>query len=325
MKPKITIIDNYSFITLKNKKGFTVTLCDLGASIYSILFNEKEMTFVPEDYSIFFKGNIYYGKTIGRISNRIKSNKVTIDGKDYLLENNEGENTLHGGLYGLSTKKFDYQVEEDLEKTIVTFSYLMKHLEDGLPGNTPIKIAYAIYENKDELNIDIFGKTDAKTILSLTNHAYFNLGEDDLTTLSLRINAKEFLEVNPANLLAIQKMPCLSCLDFQHYKKITKDIGEEYLMNSRTKGYDHYFYFENVDSSISQLSLKSDTIQMDVITDYPGVQIYSDNYKDAKGRGTNKETRRAIAIEPSASHLDFHYLEPDQEYHHFIKYIFKAL
>ena len=64
---------------------------------------------------------------------------------------------------------------------------------------------------------------------------------------------------------------------------------------------------------------------MDAITDYPGVQIYSDNYKDAKGRNTNKETRRAIAIEPSASHLDLHYLESDQEYHHFIKYIFKAL
>ena len=325
MNTNITTIDNYSFITLTNDKGFSVTLCDLGASIYSIIFNKKEMTFVPEDYSVFFKGNIYYGKTIGRISNRVKGNKVTIDGKDYLLENNEGENTLHGGLYGLSTKKFDYQIKENEEETTITFTYLMKDLEDGLPGNTLIKITYTISENKDELNIDFSAKTDSKTILSLTNHAYFNLGEKDLSPLSLRINAKEYLEVNPANLLAIQKRPCLACLNFQTFKKILRDIDDGYLVNSRTKGYDHYFYFEKVDSAISQLSLKSDSIQMDAITDYPGVQIYSDNYKDAKGRNTNKETRRAIAIEPSASHLDLHYLESDQEYHHFIKYIFKAL
>ena len=128
MNTNITTIDNYSFITLTNDKGFSVTLCDLGASIYSIIFNKKEMTFVPEDYSVFFKRNIYYGKTIGRISNRVKGNKVTIDRKDYLLENNEGENTLHGGLYGLSTKKFDYQIKENEEGTTITFTYLMKDL-----------------------------------------------------------------------------------------------------------------------------------------------------------------------------------------------------
>ena len=194
-----------------------------------------------------------------------------------------------------------------------------------MPGNTLIKISYTIHEYKNDLIIDFDAKTDAKTIFTLTNHAFFNLGEVDITPLSLAIKSREYLEVNPDNLLAVQKKACPPCLDFQKEKKICKDINDDYLVNSRTNGYDHYFYFERIDSSLIQLSLKSDGIRMDLFTNYPGVQIYSDNYKDVKGRGTTKEMRRAIAIEPSESHLDLHYLNKGQKYHYFIKYEFKNI
>lgn len=325
MKTQIQKQNNFELITLTNVNDFTITVCTLGASIYSVIFNQKEMTLAPEDFKDFIKGNMYYGKTIGRLSNRQKGNKIAIDNKVYTLENNEGENTLHGGINGLSTKTFEYQIVESKDRTSVIFAYFFKHLEDGLPGNTLIKVIYTIYEAKDEFDIDFSAKTDAKTILSLTNHAFFNLGEQDISPLSLKIDSDTFLEVDPKSLLAKKKRKCLPCLDFQNFKKITRNIDNDYLRNSRTKGYDHYFYFKKVNSKIPQLSLKSDSIQMDIYTNYPGVQVYSDNYKDFKGRNTAKYIRRALAIEPSYSHLRRHRLGKDQVYRRFIKYIFKKL
>lgn len=325
MKTQIQKQNNYELITLTNINGFSITVCTLGASLYSVIFSQKEMTLVPEDFKDFIKGNMYYGKTIGRLSNRQKGNKITIENKIYTLENNEGENTLHGGINGLSTKTFEYQILEVKDKTSVVFTYFFKHLEDGLPGNTLIKVIYTIYEVKDEFDIDFSAKTDAKTILSLTNHAYFNLGEQDISPLSLKINSDTFLEVDPKSLLAKKKRKCLPCLDFQNHKKLVKDINDKYLLNSRTNGYDHFFYFKKINTKAPQLSLKSDIIQMDVYTDYVGVQVYSDNYKDYKARGTNKEIRRALAIEPSYSHIRQHRLDKDQIYYRFIKYIFKNI
>ena len=316
---------NYSFISVSNNLGFSITLCDLGASIYSIIFNNKEMTFMPLELSDFFKDNIYHGKTIGRTPNRIKGNKVAIDNKEYYLENNEGVNTLHGGLHGLSTKVFDYEIEEGDDFVNVVFHYMFKDLEDGLPGNTPIQVIYTVYEEKEEVKIEFFAKTDKKTLLALTNHSYFNLGEKDLSTLSLRIKASSYLEVNPSDLLAICQKPVQKCLNFNEFKQITIDIDDPYLLNSKTNGYDHHFYFNEVNPSLNQVSLKSKDIELDIFTDYSGVQIYSDNYEDFKGRGTPELRRRSIAIEPQESHLDLQYLNKDELYHHFIIYRFRRV
>ena len=325
MKAQIQKLNNYELITLTNNDGFSITLCTLGASLYSVIFGEKEMTLVPEDFNNFIKGNMYYGKTIGRLANRHKGNKIVVDNKTYTLENNEGENTLHGGLYGLSTKTFTYQLTEAEDRTCVIFSCFFKHLEDGLPGNTLIKVIYTIYEEKSEFDIDFSAKSDANSVLSLTNHAYFNLGEEDISSLSLKINSNKFLEVDPTTLLAKKKRDILPCLDFQNYKNLVLDFDNSVLLNSRTNGYDHYFYFKKVNARQPQLSLRSPSIQLDIVTDYPGVQIYSDNYADYKARGTYKETRRALAIEPSFSHARQHRLDKDQIYYRFIKYIFKSI
>ncbi len=316
---------NYSFIKVVNEVDFSIILCDLGASIYSIVFEDKEMTYVPESLDVWFKNNVYHGKTIGRIPNRVKGNKVIVDDKEYILERNEGENTLHGGLHGLNSKVFDYEIEEEDGYINVVFRYTMKDLEDGLPGDTPIQVVYTIYEDKSEIKLEFFAKANKKTIFGLINHAYFNLGEEDLSTLSMRIRASNYLEVNPNDLLQIGKKPCKNCLNFKEFKPINQDINDEYLINSRTNGYDHQFYFDVIDPSLDQFSLRSSNIQMDVYTDFSCVQIYSDNYEDSKGRGTDKLRRRAVAVEPQESHECLHYLNVGELYHHFVIYKFRKI
>ena len=316
---------NLNFVKVTNNQSFSITLCDLGASVYSIIFNNKEMTFVPEKLEDFARVDMYHGKTIGRIPNRLRGHKVIIDDKEYLLENNEGENTLHGGLHGLSAKVFEYEIEEEDEYVNVVFRYTMKDREDGLPGDTPIQVVYTIYEGKSEMKLEFFAKTNKKTAFGLLNHTYFNLGEEGLSNLSMRIRASNYLEVNPKDLLQIEKKPCKNCLNFQEFKKIEQDINDEYLLNSRTNGYDHQFYFDKVDPSLDQFSLRSQNVQMDIYTDFSTLQIYSDNYEDVKGRGSNKLRRRAVAVEPQESHECLHYLDIDELYHHFVTYKFSKI
>ena len=85
------------FIQVSNKLGLEVTLCSLGAAIFSISFLDDFMTYNPKNTQEFLRENVYHGKTIGRVAGRITGNKIVIDGKTYTLDANENGNVLHGG------------------------------------------------------------------------------------------------------------------------------------------------------------------------------------------------------------------------------------
>ena len=45
-----------------------------------------------------FGRNPYFGAVVGRVANRIAKAKFDLDGQTYQLAQNNGENSLHGGL-----------------------------------------------------------------------------------------------------------------------------------------------------------------------------------------------------------------------------------
>ena len=46
-----------------------------------------------------------FGRTIGRVANRISNSQFSLNGKNYTLENNDNGNTLHSGSSGLGRVK----------------------------------------------------------------------------------------------------------------------------------------------------------------------------------------------------------------------------
>ncbi len=314
---------SFTFLLIKNGH-FEVTLCDLGASIYSIKYYDKLMTLTPSNKDDFFKENIYHGKTIGRVANRLKGNTVNLGGEVSTLANNEGENTLHGGHNGLSTKKFAYIIKKNKSSIVVSFSYLDPETHPGFVGNLNTQVIYTI--GKDSLKITFKATSDKLTMCSLTNHAYFSLGSDNLGFLKLKINASKYLHPNPNDLLPLEIRNVDKVMDFTKYKNILKYINCPYLINSKTLGYDHYFYFDKLDNGIYQIKLKNKEYQLNIKTDYPGVQIYTDNYETIEAFNQSLEkTHRGIAIEPSASQAEFHYLDKGEIYSHFIYYKFRKI
>ena len=315
------IKDNLKFVEVSNDV-LTVTFCDLGASIYSIKFNNKEMLLTPKDIEDYSTNNMYHGKTVGRTANRIKGNIIKIDGKSYKLEENEFGNTLHGGANGLSTKIFKYKIKDSKNSYKVTFNRTSKDSESGFPGKLKTTITYSVHKIKPELKIDFKAKTDQPTLCDLTNHSYFNLGEESVKPLSLKISSSKYLLTTTDELLPLSYKDVFEELDFRKIKRIKKGLKSPLIKQGKANGYDHYLKFDEI-SKKPQITLKSKDVQLKISTDFEGVQIYTDNYEDdIEYFGTHEELNRGIAIEPMDDYLIRKVLKPNEKYSHYIKYKF---
>ncbi len=314
--------NNLKFIEVSNDV-LTVTFCDLGASIYSIKFKEKEMLLTPKDIEDYSMNNMYHGKTIGRTANRIKGNLIKIEGKTYELDENEFGNTLHGGVNGLSTKIFKYKIKENKNTIKIDFNRTSKDGESGFPGKLKTTITYSLHKTKPELKIDFKAKTDKPTLCDLTNHSYFNLGEENVKLLSLKILSSKYLLTTTDELLPLTYKDVFEELNFRKFKQIKKGLKSPLIKQGKANGYDHFLKFDEV-SKKPQITLKSKDVQLKISTDFDGVQIYTDNYEDGiEYLNTHEPLNRGIAIEPMDDYLNRKVLKPNEKYSHYIKYKFK--
>ena len=314
--------NNLKFIVVSNNV-LTITFCDLGASIYSIKFKDKEMLLTPKDIEDYSLNNMYHGKTIGRTANRIRENVIKIDGKSYELEENEFGNTLHGGVNGLSTKIFKYKIKESKNAIKVVFNRTSKDGESGFPGKLKTTITYSVHKTKPELKIDFKAKTDKPTLCDLTNHSYFNLGEESVKPLSLKILSSKYLITTTDELLPLSYKDVFEELDFRKIKRIKKGLKSLLIKQGKANGYDHYLKFDEI-SKKPQITLKSKDVSLKIYTDFGGVQIYTDNYEDnIEYINTHEELNRGIAIEPMDDYLNRKVLRPNEKYSRYIKYKFK--
>ena len=142
----------------------------------------------------------YLGALIGRCANRIDKGHMVIDGVDYDLYQNDNGNHLHGGKAGFDRRLWNYVFEGSDGNTLA----LTLHSPDGeesYPGNLNVQVRYSLVGG--ELKIEYQALSDKKTVINLTNHAYFNLdGEDsgDVLDTTLRINANK---ITPTDALLI--------------------------------------------------------------------------------------------------------------------------
>jgi len=284
--------------TLRNSRGMEVAITDYGATIVSIKVPDRlgafaDVTHGHDDVAGYAAGTTYFGGTIGRYGNRIAHGKFSIDGVTHTLAKNDGENTLHGGIFGFS-KVFWTAKEISVSGTpALQLDYLSKDGEEGFPGNLSARVIFTL-TNANELKINYSATTDKKTVVNLTNHSYFNLAAGGtILDQELMIAADRFTPVDKGLIPTGELRPVAGTpFDFRRPTAIGSRIatGDEQLKFGQ--GYDHNWILNSHGSPqpvlvVTLVDPKSGR-KMEVWTTEPGVQFYSGNFLDGsiKGKGS---------------------------------------
>lgn len=272
--------------TLTNGKGNVLKLTSFGARIVWIEVPDRtgkkeNITFGFDTFEGMIGGDPYYGAVVGRYANRIAKGKFMLDGVEYTLPVNNGPNSLHGGPGGWHSVVWDGEEVKDSKLPSVRFTYHSPDMEEGYPGNVHVETQYTWTDN-DEIIIDYKCSADKRTVLNITNHAYFNLhgaGNGDILDHELVIKASKFVAVDSTLIPTGELRPVAGTpFDFTSPHTVGERIGEPYEQLIRGKGYDHTFVLDNIKEVDVTVYDPSTGRFMEVITDQPGVQFYCGNF-----------------------------------------------
>lgn len=279
--------------TLTNKDGNVIRLTNFGAKINWIEVPDKNgkkenITFGYDTFEETQKGNMSFGSVVGRFANRIANGKFSIDGVEYTTPINNGPNTLHGGPKGWHSVVWDAEIVKESKEAAVKFSYLSPDMEMGFPGNVKVSVIYTWTDN-NEIIMDYEYTTDKKTVVNVTNHAYFNLhgaGNGDILDHVLTIKASAFSPVDSVMIPLAESRPVAGTpFDFTTPHAIGERINEDYDQLIAGKGYDHNFILDNKEEPDATLYDPTSGRMLEVITDQPGIQFYSGNFLNGNDKG----------------------------------------
>jgi len=281
--------------TLTNKKGDVIKLTNYGASIAEVSVPDRNgvrgnVTFGYDNLAGYKSGDLYFGKIVGRFANRIAKGKFTLDGIEYTLSLNNGANSLHGGNTGWHSRVWDAQILTKTDYPAIKFKYFSPDMEEGYPGNVTAEVVYT-WTDDDEIIMDYKVTTDKNTVLNITNHAYFNLhgaGTGDILDHEVVIKASAFTPVDSTLIPTGEIRPVEGTpFDFRSPHKIGERINNPDIQLVLGKGYDHNFVLDNAEEVDASVYDPLTGRQLEVLTDQPGIQLYTGNFLDGtqKGRG----------------------------------------
>lgn len=293
--------------TIENRSGMRVSIITYGAALTNIFVPDKEGRMKDilvgfDDLEGFVNRSDYQGVIVGPYANRIGNAKFSIDGVEYRLTANEKNVTcLHGnGEFNTAVWKAEIRGGDTL-----ALSYTSPDGCGGFPGNTDVSVIYSVTD-KNELKLEYHAVSDKKTVLNLTNHAYFNLGgfdSGDILNHIISIQADSFTPVDELSIPTgeIQSVAD-SPFDLRNPVRIGDHIEDECEQLSFTGGYDHNFCLRGYDGTLRKAAEVLEPHSgraLEVYTDLPGIQFYAGNFlKGVIGKdGKPIEKRTGFCLE----------------------------
>ena len=281
--------------TLRNKQGMEVTLSDRGATLISWLApdrygNMADVLLGYPDDAGYRQNPAYFGALVGRWANRIAGGRFTLDGVDYELDKNNGNNQLHGGAAGFHLAQ--WRGEATAQELQLTYASVAG--EGGFPGNLQVRVCYRL-EDDGSLCIEYEATTDAATPINLTSHPYFNLngGRSGIDDHMLSIDAEHYLSVDD-NLIPQAVTPVSgTAFDFRLPASIGARLTWPDAQLAVARGFDHCYCLQPQSSADSPELRDVATVYdpgsgrvLTVATTEIGLQFYSGNWLGGvQGRG----------------------------------------
>ena len=321
--------------TLTNHSGASIKIIDLGAILTSIIVPDRDGKLA--DVALGFDTLEPYaghhgsmGDTIGRYGNRIAGARFTLDGVTYQLAANNGRNSLHGGPENFSTKLWDATPVEAKGKDSLKLHLVSPDGEEGFPGTLDVTVTYS-WDDYCNLAIRYEATTDKATLCNLTNHTYFNLAGHDHGTIRdhiVFIDSDVTTEVDSeliptGNYWPVAQTP----LDLRDGLMLGDglDVMQDCQTMVDAGGYDHNFVLRKGSAmGLAACVHHEETGRtMEVITDQPGVQLYTactTDYSNAKG-GASYGHFSGLCLEtqhypdsPNQPHFPTTVLRPGEKY-----------
>jgi aldose 1-epimerase len=290
--------------TLTNINGIELKAINYGCTITSLQIPDRNGVFENivlgfDTLEGYVQSKNYLGCVVGRCANRIAGGKFTLDGMEYVLAINNPPNHLHGGHIGLSNVVWEAEDFQNHTGIGLRFKHFSPHGHEGYPGNINLVVEYVLGDD-NSLSFVYHATTDRKTILNLTQHAYFNLaaGKTNILNHELTLYADQFLPIDH-NMIPTGEIRDVTNTPFDF--RVSKRIGDDIHMGDPqlelANGYDHTWKLNITNENLvnATLSEPSSGRKMQVYTNEPGIQFYTGNFLEEPilGKHNTKMTKHS--------------------------------
>ena len=342
--------------TLVVPGGWKATITDFGAILTSLQVpgkNGKAVDVVLGFDSLegYAAKHPYFGATCGRVANRIAAGQFELDGKSYQLATNNEPNHLHGGLVGFDKKLWKATPRISEKGPAVDFEMVSPAGDEGYPGQLTAKATYTLTP-EGELWVEMSATCDAPTIVNMAHHSYWNLAGHASGTVhghELSVTADRYLPVDAGSIptgefAAVAGTP----FDLRPERRPAAVLGDAIkglpasADGKNPGGIDHNYVVRDwkPDGALRSVAILRDPASsrsMEILTDQPGIQVYTGNYLDGSvtGKGGAAYTKQAaICLETQKYPDAIHHagqaewpsvrLDPGQTYRHTMVHRFTA-
>lgn len=286
--------------TLRNSRGTELCVTDFGGHVQALrtadcLGHPVDVVLGYGDIATYEAEDKFIGALIGRCGNRIARGRISIDGKSYQLDCNDGKNHLHGGFAGFNKRLWEAKPAADG----LHLFYVSPDGEGNYPGKLSVQVLYDLTDD-NELVIRYEAVSTADTICNLTNHTYFNLAgfsSGPVLNQKIQLFADAWTEADAESLpngriVSVEGTP----LDLREPTAIGAHIDDDFSQLRFAGGYDHNWVVRDVPCEeypgtglrkMAWAMAPATGITLTAYTTLPGVQFYAGNYLDGRPLGKN--------------------------------------
>jgi len=299
-------------LRLCREGGFEARVITYGATLQALMVPDRhghcdDVVLGHDGLAGYVGARLFFGATVGRYANRIADGRLRLDGVDIRLAANDGPHTLHGGADGFDRQVWEIAETGEGAEPYATLTYVSADGEQGFPGRVEASVTYRL-TGPTELAITFLARTDRPTVVNLTNHSYFNLdGAAAGTALDhrLMVDADHFLAIDDGAIpLPGPPRPVAGTpFDFRIAQAIGTRIRNDDPQLRHGHGYDHNFCLGPAGELrlAARLQAPLSGRRLELLTDQPGLQVYSGNYLDGSIAGKSGRLYRqsdAVCLEP---------------------------
>jgi aldose 1-epimerase len=283
--------ENVDLYTLTNSKGMQAKIMSYGGIVTTLTAPDRDNKYADvvlgfNNLDSYLKGHPYFGALVGRYGNRIAKGRFTLNGVEYKLAVNNGENHLHGGIKGFDKVVWTAKSMKTKLGPALSLTYVSKDMEEGYPGKLTVNVVYTL-TNNNELRLDYTASTDKDTVANLTHHSYFNLageGNGDILNHQMLLRAARFTPTDAGSIPTGELKSVVGTpFDFQTATTIGARINDNDQQLQFAGGYDHNWVLNGNMGTLRQAAVVSEPTSgrmMEVWTTEPGIQFYTGNFLD---------------------------------------------